>query len=222
MRRPFLRGFASRRSASRGLMAGRIASRDPVRRQARGGKRPSRLGRRDRSYAAEAAVAQVLADDPRRAGQQAHEGLALVAERARLPRSRRRPDGRPAFPNRNRGRCDASTQVPGPGLQRLQAFYRREQHSKADREIPESPVFAGNRVCWGPTTCQMGKSGVQLSVIWPTIVSGNTPRDCRQPPRKSARSPRAGTGSRPWGARRSGTRRCDRSSGRRPRTCRSR
>jgi hypothetical protein len=38
MRRPFLRGFASRRCASRGLMAGKIASRDPVRRQARFGK----------------------------------------------------------------------------------------------------------------------------------------------------------------------------------------
>jgi hypothetical protein len=100
------------------------------------------VARRRGPFAAEAAVAQVLADHPIGADQQAHEGLALAAER--VPRSRRRPDGRPALRTRNRGRCDASTQVPGPDLQRLQAFYRWEQHSKADGETPESPVFAGN------------------------------------------------------------------------------
>lgn len=92
--------------------------------------------------------AQVLAGDPIGAAQQAHEGLALVAERARLPRLTPASRWATAFPTRNRGRCDASTQVPGPDLQRLQAFYRREQHSRADRETSESPVFAGNRVCW--------------------------------------------------------------------------
>jgi hypothetical protein len=37
-------------------MPGKIASRDPVRRQAQGAKLPSRLGWRDRSYAAAAAT----------------------------------------------------------------------------------------------------------------------------------------------------------------------
>ncbi len=47
-------------------------------------------------FAAGAAVAQALADRPRRVGQQAHDALALVAERARSPGSRHCPDGRHA------------------------------------------------------------------------------------------------------------------------------
>jgi len=50
---------------------------------------------RDGWFAAEAAVALPLADHPIRAGQHAHDALALVAGRARSQGSRRCSDGRP-------------------------------------------------------------------------------------------------------------------------------
>jgi hypothetical protein len=60
-------------------------------------------------------------------------------------------------------------------LQRLQAFYRREQHWKADRETPESRIarVCGQSCRLGSNYVSNGKSGVQLSAFRPTIVSGN-------------------------------------------------
>ena len=71
-------GFAIKRPHRRRVQVDPIGAKQ-TRRDRRG-----RPGRRA-SFAAEADVAQVLADDPIGAGQQAHAGLALVAERARLP-----------------------------------------------------------------------------------------------------------------------------------------
>ena len=73
--------------------------------------------------AAGAAVAQALADHPMRAGQQAHDALALalVAERARSQRSRHCSDGRqPAVIPRRGGvlHRPGGPQVNAPGLGR--------------------------------------------------------------------------------------------------------
>jgi hypothetical protein len=58
---------------SGGLHEGEIASCEPVRLQARGGKRPSRLGRRDRCFAHRSSLLVLVSRPPPR------EGLALPA-----------------------------------------------------------------------------------------------------------------------------------------------
>ena len=77
-------------------------------------------------------------------------------------------------------------QVPGH-LQRLQAFYLWEQHTKADRREPESPVFAAIVSVGVQLRVKWESPGVQLSVIWPTIASGNTASTSRSRSSTNAR-----------------------------------
>jgi len=180
-RRPELPSFSPQAGA-------RTASHHPLNEQAQGGKRPSPLGRRDRRFAAEAAVARALAEHRIGVGQQAHRRLArLRAGGIADPRDRR--EGRhAAFGDGSagclyRGGCDASRSGagtrPAPLTSLLWTGATLESRPPDPRIASVSGQsclvrsnYVSNGKVWGPSTCHMSNYRErQQQDGWPPTIT---------------------------------------------------
>ena len=144
-----------------------------------GRAQPPRRSRQTRSphhcFAAGAAVAQALADHSIRAGQQAHDALALVAERALTPLLR--SDGRPAEAQAP-SRCALARGVEAAAVRRrprtrsgcFRASLAGPLHSRRESH-PRPDLSASTVPSAGTTLHPRLPGGVQLLVTLETTGS---------------------------------------------------